>query len=179
MGYALATAAMGLGAEVILVSGPVSLEPPGGARMVYAGSALQMRTAVKKHSGRADILVFAAAVCDYRPRRFSREKIKSVKNTMTVSLVKNPDIIREAGLKKGKRIVVGFALETGGLVKNAKKKMKEKNADLMVANPAGNLEAGSGSAVIISRNGEITRAGKRSKQALSRLIMRKVAGLTG
>lgn len=133
LGYRIAEEALKRGHEVVLVSGPVSLEPPKGAAFVPVVSALQMGKAVKKHFCEADCLIMTAAVADYRPERFVRSKIKKDKDRLTIRLRRNPDILSWAGNRKGKRTIIGFALETEDLTRNALAKFKVKNADLLFA----------------------------------------------
>jgi len=177
MGYALSKTSKEMGAKVLLVSGPTGLKPPEGVKTVFVKTALQMRNAVRKLSCKADIMIFSAAVCDYRPRRPLKEKIKSTKKFLEITLVKNPDIIKEAASGKGGRKIIGFALETGGLIKNAKKKLIDKKLDMIVANPAGNMEKPTGSAVIMLENGRTIKVPRTDKFKLSKIIMEAAAGL--
>jgi phosphopantothenoylcysteine decarboxylase/phosphopantothenate--cysteine ligase len=144
MGFALAIAARRRGAEVVLVSGPSSLPVPGGVTFLTVSSALDMRDALMKHFKNAEIIVMAAAVADYRPSVISASKIKKRKGPMTVTLERNPDIIAEMGKIKGKRILVGFAVETENLTENAKAKLTGKNLDFIVANDVTQAGAGFG-----------------------------------
>ncbi|HOX09975.1 MAG TPA: phosphopantothenoylcysteine decarboxylase [Candidatus Omnitrophota bacterium] len=132
-GYRIAEEAIHRGHEVVLVSGPVAIDPPLGARFIPVVSALEMEKAVKKHFFKADCLIMTAAVADYRPVRFSKSKIKKRGKALNIKMRLNPDILSWAGRNKGKRKVIGFALETENTVKNALKKMKAKNADLLFA----------------------------------------------
>ncbi|MFA5094873.1 MAG: phosphopantothenoylcysteine decarboxylase [Candidatus Omnitrophota bacterium] len=132
-GYRIAAEAVRRGHEVALVSGPVTIAPPAGAEFIPVVSALEMEKAVKKLFFKADCLIMTAAVADYRPERFSRTKIKKRGKTLNVKMRLNPDILSWAGRNKGKRKVIGFALETESTVKNALAKLKAKKADLMFA----------------------------------------------
>ena len=142
MGYALAQVARRRGAEVTLVSGPTALDAPLGVRLVPVSSAVDMRDAVMKEMKAATIIIKAAAVADYRPMEFSKGKIKKKAGLMVVNLTRNPDIISEVGEKKGKRILVGFAVETAQLERYARKKMVEKHMDFIVANDITKAGAG-------------------------------------
>jgi phosphopantothenoylcysteine decarboxylase/phosphopantothenate--cysteine ligase len=142
MGYAVAVMARRRGAEVTLVSGPTSLPVPRGVRFMAVETAVEMRDAVLKAMRNATVIIKAAAVADYRPEMFSGSKIKKKAGPMVLPLARNPDIISEVGEKKGKRILVGFAVETDQLVEYAKKKMIQKNMDLIVANDI--TQAGAG-----------------------------------
>ncbi|MFA5148620.1 MAG: phosphopantothenoylcysteine decarboxylase [Candidatus Omnitrophota bacterium] len=132
-GYRIAEEALRRGHKVVLVSGPVSLAPPKGAAFVPVVSALDMEKAVKKYFYKADCLIMSAAVADYRPERFIRSKIKKRSGTLSVMLRRNPDILSWAGKNKGKRTVIGFALETEKLARNALVKLREKEADCIFA----------------------------------------------
>lgn len=132
-GYRIAGEAVKRGHSVVLISGPVSLEPPEGVKLVPVISALDMKRAVKKHFRKADCLIMTAAVADYRPERFTGYKIKKRKGTLSVRLRRNPDILSWAGKNKGKRTIIGFALETEHLINNALAKLKGKKADYIFA----------------------------------------------
>lgn len=135
MGYAVARAARQRGGRVILISGPVALEPPVGVELVAVESARQMHEAVLAHLPEATVVIKAAAVADYRSASPASAKLKKDKlERLSLELEKNPDILREVGAHKGKRLLVGFAAETDDLLANAERKLKEKNLDLIVAN---------------------------------------------
>ncbi len=144
MGYALAIAARRRGAKVVLVSGPVSLPVPRGMTVVSVSSAVEMMDAVKERLKSSTVIIKAAAVADYRPDVRSESKIKKRSGPLTLTLARNPDIIAEVGKKKGNRILVGFAVETENLIKNARAKLVEKNMDLIVANDVTQIGAGFG-----------------------------------
>ena len=136
MGYAIAQNAWYRGAEVTLVSGPVSIQPPHGIALVRVQSALDMLEAVLEQAERADFIVKAAAVGDYRPKEFSAEKIKrGGKNSLVVQFEQNPDIAATIGArKKPGQVLIGFAAESHALEKNAAEKLVSKNLDFIVAN---------------------------------------------
>lgn len=134
MGYAVAEAALARGARVVLVSGPVHIDPPSGVEFVPVETAVEMRDAVIKYFDDADIVVKAAAVADYRPSKVAEHKIKKEGTSLTVELEKNPDILMELGERKKHQLLIGFAAETRDLEKNAVEKLKRKNLDLIVAN---------------------------------------------
>ena len=142
MGYAIAAVAAERGAEVILVSGPVSLAAPTGVTRVSVESALEMRDAVLAAFPTVDIVIKAAAVADYRPDVVAEQKIKKQSANMTVNLIKNPDILAELGSSKSSQFLVGFAAETQDLAKNATEKLRRKNLDMLVANDV--TQAGAG-----------------------------------
>ena len=134
MGFALAQAAMEAGAKVILISGPVSLEPPPRVKLVNVESARQMLDACQVVPG--DIFISVAAVADYRPEQTATEKIKKDGKTMTLTLVKNPDILALISLAQRRPFCVGFAAETENLEAYARKKLEAKKLDLIFANNA-------------------------------------------
>ncbi|QSB00712.1 bifunctional phosphopantothenoylcysteine decarboxylase/phosphopantothenate--cysteine ligase CoaBC [Methylomonas sp. EFPC1] len=142
MGYALAVAALSAGANVTLVSGPVSLAVPAGAKLIPVETALQMYDAVMMHSRIADIYIGAAAVADYRPQQLADSKIKKAGDTSNIALVKNPDIIAAVAELQPKPLVVGFAAETDDLENYAKHKLQSKHLDLIAANWVGQVEGG-------------------------------------
>ena len=133
MGYALADAAAGFGADVNLVSGPVHLSVPPSVKITNVKTADEMLRAARKECAGADILFMAAAVADYRPSAFHRQKIKRKKESMRLDLKTNPDILKSLGRNRPK-MAVGFALETENIKARAIEKLKEKNLDFIVAN---------------------------------------------
>src|SRR5574340_892969 len=168
MGYALAEAARGRGAEVILGSGPVSLPPPAGVEMVRVETAGEMRDAVMANLQRAGIVIKAAAVADYAPAAPAGEKIKKSAGPPSFELVPTPDILAEVGRNKGQRLLVGVAAETGNLEQEARRKLAAKNCDMVVANLVGRegtgFDADENEVVLALRSGEtvpLARAPKR------------------
>jgi phosphopantothenoylcysteine decarboxylase/phosphopantothenate--cysteine ligase len=146
MGYALALAAAKAGHKVTLVSAS-DLQPPIGIDFVGVDSAAEMFTAVRKFFAKCDCLIMAAAVADYTPTKKSKTKIRKPSKNLIIKLKPTADILKWAGKHKRKnQIVVGFALEDKDLRRNAEKKLKEKNLDVIIANtPA---EIGSDTAVV-------------------------------
>ena len=142
MGYAIAQEAADRGAQTILVSGPTALTAPRGVEVIQVETALEMRAAMLDHLPKATVVIKAAAVSDYRLSRPSTSKVKKSEKSQTLELVPNPDILKEIGAQKGARIVVGFAAETGDLLRQAGGKLKEKNLDLIVVNDIGAEGAG-------------------------------------
>lgn len=134
MGYAVAAAAARRGAKVVLVTGPTALETPEGMERVDVQSAAQMLIAVRAHFPRCTLAVFAAAVADYRVAEPLDSKIKRTAEALTLRLEPNSDILASAAREKGDRLVVGFAAETENVAENARKKLAQKNADVIVAN---------------------------------------------
>jgi phosphopantothenoylcysteine decarboxylase/phosphopantothenate--cysteine ligase len=135
MGYAIARAARLRGADVTLVSGPVSIEPPPGVDLVKVESAAEMHSAVTSRAQGFDIIIKAAAVADYRPLQRAEQKMKKKTDETSIYLVKTADILAELGnMKRAGQILVGFAAETENLQENAAAKLRAKNLDLIVAN---------------------------------------------
>jgi phosphopantothenoylcysteine decarboxylase/phosphopantothenate--cysteine ligase len=134
MGYAVARVARRRGAEVTLVSGPTSLAAPPGVRLVAVTSAHEMAQAVTSAFRDADVLVMSAAVADYRPRQRSARKMKKGEGGLSLELERTVDILRSLVGRKGRRTVVGFAAETHDVVGEARRKLREKALDLIVAN---------------------------------------------
>ncbi|MEC8857693.1 MAG: bifunctional phosphopantothenoylcysteine decarboxylase/phosphopantothenate--cysteine ligase CoaBC [Chloroflexota bacterium] len=131
MGYALAEAARDRGADVVLVTAPTSLPDPALVNVVQIRTAEQMGEAIQRHLDKADALVMAAAVADYRPATAADQKIKKAEDEMNISLAKTTDILKTA---EGNYVRVGFAAESQNLVENAKAKVASKKLDLIVAN---------------------------------------------
>lgn len=146
MGYALAQAAQAMGAEVTLVSGPVSLDEPKGVHTIRVQTAQEMFDVVRDHFAQADITIMAAAVGDFRPEHPSGQKIKKTGGAMPpITLVQNPDILAWAGEHKrpdGSQLVCGFAMETQDLLANAQSKLERKHCDMLVANDLNEPGAG-------------------------------------
>lgn len=135
MGYAIARSAKMRGADVTLISGPVALPPVDGVRLVPVTSACDMREAVLHALPQSDVVIKAAAVGDYRPAECRDDKIKKQDDDMSVSLVRNPDILAEIGQKRrDDQVICGFSMETRDLLENSTKKLKKKNCDVIVAN---------------------------------------------
>lgn len=143
MGYAIARAARLRGARVVLVSGPSALTPPPGVETVAVTTAEEMKAAVLARFEEATIVVKAAAVADYRPVTREGHKVKKDnRDALSLALEKNPDILAELGRRKKAQFLVGFAAETRDLLANARKKLKAKNLDLIVANDVTRERAG-------------------------------------
>ena len=142
MGFAVAEAARARGADVTLIAGPVSLHPLDGVNTIQVRSAADMYAAVLKELDHSSIVVMAAAVADYRPVTVEAQKIKKDSEGLTIQLERTEDILSEVCRRKGNRIVIGFAAETQDAIANARKKLEQKNADLIVANDVSLSDAG-------------------------------------
>jgi phosphopantothenoylcysteine decarboxylase/phosphopantothenate--cysteine ligase len=181
MGYRLAEAARDRGARVVLVSGPVALAAPSGVELVAVRSAEEMARAVAAHVGPATIVAMAAAVADYRPGTVSPTKVKKADGPATLEMVRTTDILKSLGKAKGDRILVGFAAETDHLLEHARKKLREKNLDLIVANDVSREDSGFGgetnAAVLIDRDGGEVDVPRRSKRALADAVLDRVIAI--
>jgi phosphopantothenoylcysteine decarboxylase/phosphopantothenate--cysteine ligase len=143
MGFSLARTAWYRGAEVTVVTGPVSMKPPHGVRFIPVVTADQMRDAVLKESEKADIIVKAAAVGDYKASGRSPQKIKRNSGPLTLDLIPNPDILAELGKKRKKgQMLIGFAAETQDIIENASSKLASKGIDLIAVNDVNAPESG-------------------------------------
>jgi phosphopantothenoylcysteine decarboxylase/phosphopantothenate--cysteine ligase len=161
MGYALAAAARGRGAEVVLISGPTALRPPIGVELVQVTTAIEMRDAVLARSSGADVVIMAAAVADYAPSVQTPHKIHKDDETLTITLDRTPDILGELGRRRGgsdRPILVGFAAETGDAAASARMKLASKRVDMVVANDVSRRDAGfevdDNEVIIVSPSGE-------------------------
>lgn len=177
-GYELAGEAVRRGARVTLLSGPTHLEAPQGVKLISVESAAEMRRAALSELKKADYVIMAAAVSDWRPKKASSRKIKRSSGKMTLELVENPDILSEICAHKAGRVITGFALETENLEKNALKKLFGKNADIIVANSLNRRGRAFGDnrpdIVIIDKLGNKIRVRNRSKRELANIILDKI-----
>jgi len=143
MGFAIAEAAANLGAEVTLVSGPVSLSIDHSMiKRINVTSAKEMYEATHNYFAESDVVILSAAVADYRPSEMASEKIKKKEGSLTMTLEKTQDILASLGEIKQNQLLVGFALETENELENAKTKLKKKNLDLIVLNSLRDKGAG-------------------------------------
>jgi phosphopantothenoylcysteine decarboxylase/phosphopantothenate--cysteine ligase len=166
MGFALAAAAQARGANVTLVSGPTTIEPPPADTVVKVRSAAEMHAAVMRASEHADVVMMAAAVADYAPAQTAGAKIAKTDGPVTLTLQRTPDILADLGRAAARRpgssadapILVGFAAETGDLLARAREKRIRKNADLIVANdvsePGAGFDVPTNAVTIIGADGE-------------------------
>ena len=178
MGYALAEAARDRGADVVLVTAPTSLAAPALVKVVQVRTAEEMGQAIQEHVTKADALVMAAAVADYRPTETAGQKIKKADDDLNISLAKTTDILKSA---KGNFVRVGFAAESQNLVENAKAKVGSKNLDLIAANDITAEGSGFGSdtnkVTLIDRDLAVEELPLLSKYEVSNQILDRVKGL--
>jgi len=183
MGYSVAEAAARRGAKVILISGPTALETPEGVERIDVRTAEEMLRAVQARFSPASIAIFAAAVADYRPAEPATAKIKRTKEPLTIRLEPNPDILATLAKEKGDRLVVGFAAETDQVAENARKKLTQKNADLIVANDVAAEGAGfdvdTNIVTIFSRDSRDLPLPRMTKAEVAQRILDEVLRLRG
>ena len=172
MGLALAKSAHDMGAEVVLIT-TKDVECP--FRIIKVKSALEMEEAVKDEFDTADYIIMAAAVADYKVKEYSQQKIKKGEDTITLELVKNPDILAELCQNKTSQIIVGFCAESENLIENAKAKILKKGCDFLVANDISRKDIGFNSdeneVTILDKNINITKLEKASKSVIARKIL--------
>lgn len=182
MGNELARAALRRGYRVTLISGPTDLVSPKGANFIQVEDAREMDREVKKNFKDCDCLFMTSAVCDWRPKKTVRGKIKkgSLKR-ISLELVQNPDILGGIGKDKDGKVLVGFALESNRLIENAKAKLKKKHLDLIVANrieknknPFG---AGKADVAIIDRTGKVEKISNITKKEIAERLLNKTERL--
>jgi len=171
MGYALAEEAVARGARVVLISGPVNLPQPREVTLVPVRTAVDMRQAVMDHLSEATIVIKAAAVADYHLPNPSRHKMKKTAARLSLDLEPTPDILAEVGAKKGDQLLIGFAAETDNMVEEARRKMQQKNCDMVVGNvvsqPVTGFESDENEVVLVTRAGETIPLERASKRAIA------------
>ena len=176
MGFAIAEAAIEAGHDVVLISGPVNLEPPKGAQFVSTLTSDEMHDAVHRHVAGCDVLVMCAAVADYKPAKIAPQKIKKREAMLSLELVRTKDILASLAKEDRQFLVVGFAAETNDLEENAKKKLRDKNCDIVVANNVSNADVGMESAEnevsILFRNGEKKKIPRTLKKNIARELIK-------
>ena len=175
MGYSLAQAVADLGAEVTLISGPTDLKAPNGLKnFISVESALEMYEKVDEYFKDTDIFIACAAVADYRPKEYKKEKIKKSDSDFVIELVRNLDILLEMSRKKEKQLLVGFAAETNNIKENALKKLEKKNLDIIVANNASVMGSDENVIEIIRKDRTSVEISQKSKMELAYDILREI-----
>ena len=174
MGYAIAAAAIDGGHDVILISGPVNLEPPRNAKIISVSTSEEMFEAVHRYAGESNICVLCAAVADYKPAEVSPVKIKKRNAELSLQLIPTQDILESLGHQHAREfLLVGFAAETDHLEANAAKKLHEKNCDVIVANDTRiGMESDENELLILFREGEIKRIPRAPKKILARELVK-------
>jgi len=175
MGYAMAEAARDRGATVTLITALTSLPEPVGIEVSPVRTAIQMKEAVAKAVAQADVLIMAAAVADYQPKTPAKEKIKKKSPSLTLELIRTPDILAEV---KGDFIRVGFAAESEDLVENARQKLQKKQLDLIVANDItatdSGFDADTNKVILIDRDGKVESLRLLTKREVADKILDRV-----
>jgi len=175
MGYAVARAAVDRGANVTLITTLTQIEKPSGCKVIEVETAAQMKQAVTIDAKRSDVVIMAAAVADYAPSKKSKGKIKKYSAKVKIEFKKTDDILESLGKNKGKKLLIGFSLETGRLIENSKKKLMNKNLDLVIANTEEAFDADSSRVYFIYDNGKIERTRLISKNDIAGKIIDFVA----
>ena len=172
MGYAIAEAAIEAGHEVVLISGPVQVDRPRGVAVIPISTSDEMFALVRQHTSRCDILVMCAAVADYKPAKVSKNKIKKRGDNISLELVPTRDILKSLP-KDRQYLVIGFAAETEDVEANARKKLQEKNCDVIVANDARiGMESDENEVEIFFKNGETKKISRASKKIIARELIK-------
>lgn len=171
MGYVLAEVAKRRGAEVILISGPTNITPPQGVNTIFVESALDMEREVVKHFPGSDVVIASAAVSDYRLEKREKEKIKTNPRRKSISLIRNPDILGQLGKQKGAKFLIGFALETRDLEKNAREKLKGKNLDMIIANAPQAMSRNEATVKIFTKSGKKIFLQEMKKEKIAERIL--------
>lgn len=175
MGYAIAAAAANAGHDVILVSGPVSLDAPKGVKLVKVTTSDEMHAAVHRHLKGVNIVVMAAAVADFKPAHYSASKIKKHMGLEKISLIPTRDILRSLASVKKNFIVAGFAAETESLRENALKKLREKNCDLIIGNDVSRMDTGmesdSNEITLFYKDGKMKPFARAKKTTLAKKLV--------
>ncbi|MBI5327778.1 MAG: bifunctional phosphopantothenoylcysteine decarboxylase/phosphopantothenate--cysteine ligase CoaBC [Deltaproteobacteria bacterium] len=179
MGYAIARAAKRRGAEVVLVSGPCYLAPPRGITLIKTTTAEEMAEAAMRHYPQSTVVIMAAAVSDYRPKISHKNKVKKEEARFNIELERTQDILKEMGNKKRGQFLVGFALETEDILANAKKKLKEKKLDLIIANDPTGFDGEVTQVTVLEKDDKIEALPALAKnEAAERILDRVVRAVT-
>jgi phosphopantothenoylcysteine decarboxylase/phosphopantothenate--cysteine ligase len=173
MGYAIAEAAIAAGHDVVLISGPVNLDPQRGAKLIPVSTSDEMLDAVMRQTPNCDILVMCAAVADYKPARISNEKIKKGAASLSLELIQTRDVLASLPQQDRQYLVVGFAAETENVKANALKKLQDKNCDVIVANDARiAMESDENEVEIFFRGGENKKISRAPKKIIARELVK-------
>ena len=178
MGLALADTAKSFGADVVLIT---TKEVSRKYNVIKVKSALDMKEAVEKEFEKADCIIMAAAVADYRVKEISSQKMKkTADDEITLKLVKNPDILKEISSKKQNQLIVGFCAESENLIENAKEKIVKKGCDYLIANDISRKDIGFSSdyneVTILAKNGGMKKLKRADKMTIARQIFEEIYG---
>ena len=178
MGYSIAKEARDRGANVILVSGPSNINPPSNIKVIKVTTNEEMKDEILKYYDESDIVIKSAAVADYKIKNYSNEKIKKCEDELNLTFIKDNDILKILGERKNGQILVGFAAESSNIIENAKKKIKAKNLDYIVANDITSADTGFASddnkVIIISNDGEELYLDKMNKSKVASKIFETI-----
>jgi phosphopantothenoylcysteine decarboxylase/phosphopantothenate--cysteine ligase len=177
MGYAIAQTALAEGHDVTLISGPVTIEAPPGARLISVSTSDEMFEAVRQHADNCNICVLCAAVADYKPASVSSTKIKKHTAHLSLELILTVDILDSLGHRHDREFVlVGFAAETDHVEENAAKKLRAKNCDIIVANDVSGTNSGMDSdmneVTILFRDGKKKKISRAPKTIIARELVK-------
>jgi phosphopantothenoylcysteine decarboxylase / phosphopantothenate---cysteine ligase len=177
MGYAIAEAALDAGQDVILISGPVNLEPPRGVKLISVSTSDEMFDAVSRYADNCDVCVLCAAVADYKPVKASLTKIKKRGEKFSLDLIPTRDILDSLGHRQNHQfLLVGFAAETNDVEENATQKLREKKCDIMVANDVGGansvMESEVNEVTILFQNGQRQKISRAPKKIIARELVK-------
>ena len=178
MGYSIAEEARDRGANVILVSGPSNIIPPSNINVIKVTTNEEMKNEILKYYDESDIVIKSAAVADYKIKNYSSEKIKKNEDELNLTFIKDNDILKMLGERKNAQILVGFAAESNNIIENAKRKIKAKNLDYIVANDITSADTGFASddnkVIIISKDGEELYLDKMNKRKVASKIFETI-----
>ncbi len=176
MGYAIAEAALAAGHEVTLISGPVAIAPPADAALVKITTADQLFDAVHQHAPTCDVLVMCAAVCDYKPLEYAKQKLAKHTSQFALQLTPTRDILASLPTDDRAYLVVGFAAETHDVEASAQRKLVRKHCDMMIANDVSGSDSGMESddneVTIFFSDGERKQIARAAKKLIARELMK-------
>jgi len=179
MGYAIAEAAVAAGHEVKLISGPASVAPPAGTKIISITTSDELHDEVHRTVRNCDVLVMCAAVSDYKPAKFQAQKMKKRKAPFALQLIPTRDILASLSRENRAYLVVGFAAETHDLESNARKKLLAKNCDMIVANDISRndsgMESDDNAVTIFFRSGESKRISRAPKKIIARELVKIIS----
>lgn len=182
MGYAIAEAALAAGHSVTLISGPATVAPPEGAQLISITTSDELYDATHRATPECDVLVMCAAVSDYKPAKIEPRKLKKRKTPFALELIPTRDILASLPKEHRPYLVVGFAAETHDLETNARKKLREKNCDLIVANDVSRTDSGMESdenaVTLFFRSGALKTISRASKKIIARELVKIISKMS-
>jgi len=182
MGYAIAEAALAAGHSVTLISGPAAVAPPEGAQLISITTSDELYDATHRAMPECDVLVMCAAVSDYKPATVEARKLKKRKTPFALELIPTRDILASLPKENRRYLVVGFAAETHDLEANARKKLRKKNCDLIVANDVSRTDSGMESdenaVTLLFRSGALQTISRASKKNIARELVKIISKMS-